>query len=456
MAVKNSTIIEKAWLEASNDFQQRIPNPSISGYAATIDALFQPYNNDLFNAFTGLLNGLNQTYVEGKVFRNPLRVLMKPSGLFGTTERHVAVRYLEAHTGRADDETLLKLELPEYREWFYSVNAPRRYEFSWPRWELQRAFAEDGYGYNDLLARTLDQQISSNEYDQMQIMIQMFAEADHRLGNGLFRHQLSAAPTTKSTAEELAIAIRTYAGRMKFPTQNYNHIDIPVFENPETLILWVTPETDAVFDIAWLANVFNMDVANLNYRKVVIPEFPLKNVYAALTSEDFIFCREMGYGVEPPFYNPSQRAYKYYLFDSEMIGINPVANCVLFTTESGSTIPTVTFTPSGFAFSPDTGYVVPGGTLQLHYALQGSISNDSEGLIEVQPDAATFEVAAVDSNNAPVALNARTYVDDYGVLHVQKTGISATDVITVTATAAYVNPSGSTSTYTDTFTATVA
>lgn len=455
MAVKNSTILEKAWLEGSNDFQQRIPNPAISGYAATVNALFEPYNNDLFNAFTGLLNGLNQTYVEGKVFRNPLRVLMKPSGLFGTTERHVCVRWMQSHTALPSSECLLKLELPEFREWFYSVNAPRRYEFSWPRWELQRAFAEDGYGYNDLLARTLDQQISSNEYDQMNIMIQMFAEADHRLGNGLFRHHLSAAPTTKSTAEELAIAIRSYAGRMKFPTQLYNHIDVATTETPETLVLWLTPEVDAVFDIAWMANVFNMDIAQLNYRKVIIPEFPLKNVYAALTSEDFIYCREIGYGVEPPFYNPEQRAYKYYLFDSEMIGINPVANCVLFTTEAATNIPTVTFTPSGFAFSPDSGYIVPGEPLQLHYALQGSISNDSEGLIEVQPDSATFTIAGVDSNSDPISLNSRTYVDDYGVLHTQKS-LSSGDVLTITATAAYVNPGGATTTYTDDFTATVA
>ena len=73
MAVKNSTILERAWLEGSNDFQQRIPNPSVSGYAATFNALFDPMNNDLFNQFSGLLNGIIGTYVEGQEFENPLR-----------------------------------------------------------------------------------------------------------------------------------------------------------------------------------------------------------------------------------------------------------------------------------------------------------------------------------------------------------------------------------------------
>ena len=93
--------------------------------------------------------------------------------------------------------------------------------------------------------------------------------------------------------------------------------------------------------------------------------------------------------------------------------------------------------------------------MQLHYSLLGSVSNDSLGLIGVEPDSATFEVAASRSGDA-IPLNTRTYVDERGVLHVQKTGLEADDVITVTATDAYVDPSGLvTSSFTDTFTATV-
>ena len=69
-----------------------------------------------------------------------------------------------------------------------------------------------------------------------------------------------------------------------------------------------------------------------------------------------------------------------------------------------------------------------------------------------------YEVAAsrtVENQTAAVALNSRTYVDNYGILHVQKSGIETGDVITVTAKAVYVNPSGSTSAYTDTATVTI-
>lgn len=456
MSVLNSTILERAWLSASNDFQQRIPNPSIAGYANSVENLFAPLNNDLFNEFCGLLNGLNATYVDIKRFESPLRSLMKPAQSWGNSERHVAVKYLQAHAGRFDDETLLKVEKPEFVEWFYSVNEPRRYEFSWSRQEIARAFAADGYGYDDLLNATITQMLSSAEYDRMNIMLQMFAEADARMG-GLYRYNLSAAPTTESTGKELLTGIRAVAGRMQFPTMLYNHIPVPVHESPDTLILWLTPEVRANLDVQTLSAVFQLDFANIQYRVITIPEFPIPNVYAALTSEDFIYCRDFMSGMEPPFYNPGNRTMKYYYWQNELLGVNPAANCVLFSTDANTAIPTITMTPSGIEFSPDTGNIEPGGTLDTHIFLRGSLSASSggTGVIGIEPDAATYEIAGVDSSNNALTLNSRTYVDSYGIFHLQKTGVEVGSVLTITATAAYVNPSGSTSTYTDTFAATV-
>lgn len=437
-------------LEGSNEFQQRIPNPAISGMASAVEAIFDPYNSDMYNEFSHLLNGIMMTYVYSRRFENPLRELKKPARVFGNTERMVAVNYLKARSFNPESESLLRVDAPEYQEWFFSVNYRVKYKFNFSRTDMRRAFSEDGYGFNELLQATLDAQISSDQYDEMNTMIQMFAEAEHRWG--IFKQGVSA-PVDKETAESLAIAIRAAANRLKFPTTYYNAIDVPVFETPETLVLWVTPDVDAILDIAWLANVFNMSVAELNYRKIVIPEFPIPGVYAALTSEDFIYMRDVEYGVYP-FWNPDTLSDAYFLHHQAMVGANPAANAILFGDFESSSIPTVTVTPTAFTFAPDTGNVAPGGELQLHYTLVGTVSGDDAGLIGVEPDSCIFEVAAARSD-AAIPLNTRTYVDERGVLHVQKTGLEADDVITVTATAAYVNPSDDTSTFTDTFTATV-
>lgn len=454
MAVLNSTILERAWLSGSNDFQQRIPNPATNAYANVVANLFAPMNNDLFNEFSGLLNGLNATYVDIKRFENPLRELKKPATQWGNSERHVAVKYLQAHAGRFDDETLLKVERPEFVEWFYSVGEPRRYEFSWSRQEMARAFAADGYGYDDLLNATITQMLSSAEYDEMNIMIQMFAEADRRM-NGLYRYNLSAAPTDESTGKELLTGIRAIAGRMQFPTMAYNHIPVPVYENRDTLILWVTPEVIANLDVNTLSAVFQLDRAEIQYRIVTIPEFPIPNVYAALTSEDFIYYRDFMTGLEPPFYNPGNRTMKYYYWANALIGINPAANCVLFTTDAETVIPTITMTPDGLEFVVNAVEVAAGDTVQLALRLTGSVEGGNiDGHIAVEPDSGMFSVSAMRGDVA-IPLNSRTYVDNYGVLHVQKSGLDIDDVITVEAKSTYINPSGSTTTYTATATATV-
>lgn len=444
MAVLNSTILERAWLSGSNDYQQRIPDPTQHDYAQHVQELFAPYNADLLNQFSMLLNGLAETYVVSKRFENPLAELKKPAMLFGNSVRGVAVNYMHAHSYKVDDETLLKLEKPEYREWFYSVAEPRRYEFSWSRYELQRVFSQDGYGFDQLLTATIDQMFSSDNYDEMNLMIQCFAEADKRIG--LYREHLSAAPTTEAAAKELLTKLRMYADRLKFPTMLYNGIDIPVHENPETLILWVTPEFAAV-DVEALASVFNLDKADVKYRKVVIPEFPIPNVYAALTSEDFIYCRDVHYGVEPPFYNPANMTYKYYLHHAQIIGVNPVANCILFTTDEQTTVPTVAVNVTGAQFAVMSGdgnsFPYLGGLVRTSFNLTGTVM-PSNTAITLQPNSATYEVtAARTSNDSTVAvpLNSRTFVDAHGVLHIQKSGLEVGDVITVTATTTYINPS---------------
>lgn len=455
MAVLNSDVLARAWLQGSDNFQQRIPNPTIQGYANTVNALFHPMNNDIFNEFSGLLNGLIATYVDIRSWENPLRVLKKSAVEFGHTERHIAVKFLQAHAGKWDDETLLKTERPEFVEWFYSVGEPRRYEFSWSRQELAQAFAQDGYGYDSLLAATIQQMLNSAHSDEMDIMVHMFAEADARIPNGLYRYHIDKVPTNKAEVETLLIGIRSTASRMEIkPTMQYNNIDVPVVEDASTLVLWVTPEMDALIDLAWLANVFQRDVAEIKYRKIVIPEFPVPNVMAALTSEDFIYYRDFMTGMEPPFYNPANRTMKYYYWANGLMGYNPAANCVLFTTDAATQIPTITVKPTALAFDSATYDVAAGGEVQLGINLTGTITGDNpDGIIAVEPDAALYSIATATGTTA--SLNSATFVDHYGVLHVQKSGLKAGDKLTVTAKSAYINPSAATTTFTATATVTI-
>ena len=453
MAVKNSTILEQIWLEGSNSYQQRLDPPSQVGLAAHVEQLFAPMNNDLFNEFSSLLNGIMSTYVYQRRFDNPYREIKKDPRRFGASERAVTVNYMQAHAFKFDDETLLKTERPEYVEWFYSTNYKVRYEFSWNRVELQQAFAEDGYGFNDLLAATLDAQMSSDNYDEMNTMLQVFAEADARFENGLYRHQVSNDFSTlearKKVAMEILEAARMYANRLKFPSVYYNALPVPVHETPETLILWIQADIEAYISVDALATLFNIDRAEVRYRTFIVPEFPIPGVYAAITSEDFIWWRDVEYGVYD-FWNPSKLEQKYYLHHWARVGANPAANCILIGDFESTNRPTVTVAPSGLTFEPAAYNVTLGGSVKTFIKLDGTVTGDELGKIGVKPDAATYVVTAEGK-----ALNTRTYVDARGVLHVQKSGLEVGDELTITATSTYTNPSGETTEYTATATATI-
>ena len=456
MAVKNSTILAKAWLSGSDDFQQRIPEPTQGMISQTINALFSPLNKRYLNQFMDVLvNRIGFTYVRGKRFENPLAVFKDGKLDYGTTIQEIAPKWIKAHSYMDDDETLLKLNRPEAAVWYHSMNREDRYDISIVRDELRQAFTEE-YGLNQLIARIMDVPINSDNYDEYRIMLHLLQEYDQRFG--FFKHELSGAPTDEETGKELLTAIRTYIGRLQFPSTLYNGVeDIPVFADPDELVLFVTPEVDANLDVQALAVLFNLDKADVPVRKILVDEFPMANAQALLTTSDFFVCKDVEYETTS-FWNPQTLATNYYLHHWGVYSISPFVPAILFTTEAGTETSTITQTVSGITLSPDSGTIEPGGTQQLTVKLTGTITDNEDGVV-VAPDAATFEVACTrgeDPDTVSVPLNARTRVDRLGVLHVQKTGLETGDVITVTATSTYLNPSGITTEYTDSSTFTVA
>ena len=455
MAQKNSTIITRAWQEGTNDFQQRIPDPTQGSIDQTVQALFDPTNRQFYNQFMDqLINRVGFSYIRGKSFENPLAVFKDGKLNYGSTIQEIAPKWIKAHSYQDDSETLLKLERPEAAVWYHSINRQDRYAISVTRAEHQQAFTSE-YGLNELIARITELPRNSDNYDEFLIMKQLIAEYEAHLG--FFKHKLSAVPTDETTGKELLTAIRTYVGKLQFPSTLYNALnvtDIPVFAKPNELVLFVTPETDASLDVNTLAQLFNLDKAEVQVRKVIIDEFPIPNAVALLTTEDFFVCKDSVYETTS-FYNPETLSTKYYLHHIGTYSVSPFVPCVLFEVGEESTeIETITQTVTGLNLTADPATAEPGDIIQLKPELQGSVTNDA---IDVAPDSCTYTVSASSaaSGGTPIQLNSRTYVDRNARLHIQKSGLAAGNVITVTATSTYYNPSDTTTPQTATATVTI-
>lgn len=461
MAVNNSTILGKLWLNGTNDYQQRVPDPTQSNVSATMKCLFSPMNGNLYNQFIdSFVNLIGQQRVHQSIWENPLTPFKGATLTYGSTIQESAPQWIKAHAYKDSAQDLLKLERPEFAVWYHSVNRWDKYPISIVRDEIEMAF-RDEYGLNRLINSIMNTPINSDNYDEYLLMINLIAEYEQRWG--FFKHKLSAFPTDEASGKELLTALRTYADLLKFPSTLYNAapIEVPVFAQPRELILLISAAASASVDVNTLSGVFQLDKADIQYRKIVVPELPVPNAVALLTTDAFFVCNDKLYETGS-FYDPNTLATKYILHHWEVVSASPFVPAILFTTDAGTTVPVLTQTVTGLTLTSAENTVEPGGEVQMTATIQGTLSPaDEAGQIVVAPDAATWTVTATRTSGEPavttaVDLNSRTYVDRFGILHVQKSNIKAGDVIAVEATSTYINPSGATTEYTATTNVTVA
>lgn len=455
MATDNYTILHDIWLRGTNDYQQRVPEPTQSNIDATMGALFDPMNQNYFNQFMdALIMRIGTTYVHQQSFTNPLREFKKPQLIYGSTIQEMIPKWIRAHSYIDDAEDVFKMARPDARVWYHSQNRRDRYDITVNDVELRTAFTQDN-GLNKLVSSIMQVPINSDEYDEYRIMMQLIAIYEQKWG--FYKHALSAAPTNEATGKEFLQALRSYAGLLRFPSTTYNNgalPDIPIFVNPDELILLVTPQTQAALDVQTLAVLFHMEKAEIEYRTILVDQFPIANddCVALLTTRDFFMCCDTVYR-NTSMYNPKTLGINYFLHHWGVYSVSPFVPAIMFTVGGQTTtIDTVTQTVTGMTISPATDTVSAGEDVELTVSLTGSLNPDVPYL-KVAPSAATY-VTTVMRNDEPVS-SPRTRVDEYGILHVART-LEVGDEITVTATSTYVNPSGDTTEYTATGTYTVA
>lgn len=458
MATDNTTIAGRVYLSATNDFQQRVPDPTIAGIDATSKFLFKPNNGRYLNEFIdAYINRVGDQIIHNKEWENPLRVFKGAAMRYGSSIQESALKWIKAHTYNIEDSALEKISRPEAGVWYHTVNREDRYDITLEYPDLRQAFLDE-YGLNRLIDAVLTVPRNSDNYDEYLCMMAQMSYYEKNWG--FFKHHVSGEPTDEATGKEFLKAVRAYASKLKFPTALYSPVSaecgIPVFANPEELVLFITADAMASVDVDTLAGIFNLDKADIKYRTVVVPDIPVPNAFALLTTDAFFVCEDFLYANES-FYNPSTYSTNYYLHHWEVVSCSPFVPAILFTTDAATDIPTLTQAVTDVTITAASQRLKPGETTQMSVKLVGTVTADELG-IDVEPNAVTWSVSAetATANGKPIALNTATRVDRLGVLHVQKSGLEAGNVLHVTGTTSYVNPSGPTKLHTKTVDITIA
>lgn len=451
MAVDNATILDKVRLKGTDDYQQRIPSATQTGVANTMRYLFDPMNRQYLNdCVWNMVNRIGLTVMaQNAPFENPLSIFKKENLYWGSTVQEIAVKWIKAHGYKDDAEDLLKMHRPEAAAWFYEMNRKDQYPISWTDDELRQAFVDD-FGLNRFVAQIMETPRNSDNYDEMNIMLALIRRYEQTLG--FYKVHLDAAPTDEASAKTLLKSLRAVAGRMRFPSTQYNALnvtDIPTYANPQQMVLLIEPEYLASLDVDGLSAVFQLDKADVPYRIIQVPNLGIPGAVALLVSTDWYQVRDTLYGTTQ-FYNPQTLTNTLYLNHWGIYGVSPFTPCALFTTDAGTSINVVTQTVTDLTMTPTTTNVAPGDVVQLVPKLTATVTPTGTP-IEVAPNAATYNVTALQPSTAganPIKLNVNTFVDNEARLHVQRDGLKNNDILNVEALATYINPNGTTETYT--------
>lgn len=472
--VDNTTILANAFLEASSDFQQRVPDPSQQGVAQVAKFLFKPMNKRYLNEFMNIfVNRIAGEIVHQKEFRNPLKS-KREAFEYGTTIEEIALDFVKAHAYKDDwghrinDLTnILKVYRPTGEVAYHSVNRWDQYPISINRLELRAAFTGE-YGLNKLASAIMQVPYNSAEYDEYGYYKQLIAEHEYRHGH--FKHQC-AYPVDDTTGKAFLRALRAYADKITIPTKLYNagDADVPVWVSRDELpsmVLYIEADAKASLDVDTLSSVFQLDKAEVQYRIQFIDSIPIPGAFALLTTEDYFVCADYDISNDS-FYNPQTKTETWYYTVVGMYSTSPFVPAILFTTQSGTVNATVTEAVSGLTITPLTANVTPGEQLALVTSIQGTLTADPATYVippavSVAPDSCTFDLSATlstttgEGNDAvttveAVELGTDTYVDRFGILHVGTT-VPVGAVIVVTATSTYIPASGTAETATATIT----
>jgi len=449
----NTTVLANAMLSMSTDFQQRVPDPSQQGVARVSEFLFKPMNRKYLNEFMDMfVNQIAAQLVTQREFRNPLK--RKRADLtYGSTVQEIELDFIKAHAykddwgHRVDDITnLLKVYRPDGQVAYHSVNRFDQYPISINDIELRAAFQSE-YGLNELAAKIMQVPFNSSEYDEYQYYKQIMAE--HEYHQGFYKHQC-AYPVDETTGKAFLRALRGYADKLTIPSRLYNakNATIPTWINADersSMVLYIEADAKASLDVDTLSSVFQLDKAEAQYRIQFIDSIPIPGAFALLTTEDFWVCADYGIYNES-FRNPQTLTTNYYLTIIGMYSASPFVPAILFTTEEGTVNNLVTETVTGLTVTPNTANVEQGGQIALVASITGTLAPTPNTYVipksvQVAPDSVTWELSAVDGDNAPVALDIDTYIDRFGILHVGTT-VPAGTVIKATAKSTYIPAEG--------------
>lgn len=309
----NAEILNTIRANASTEYQERVPEAlGVGGNVSNVFTQYPTMKNEFLNALT---NKIARTLFYSKVFDNPLKALHKGILPYGYSLEQIFVNMAESkgfweHWDVSGDEVkdLVGKKKPDIKLLYIERNFAYKYKTTISDQQLRTAF-HDQNG----LSRLVEQVVASvyskayfDEFNDMKRVLTAHAQANYlgydsstgkitekALSNTVLPGGKSPAvmvvgeyTSQEEKGKAISKAIRTVAGKMAFPSQQYNSANVNQWSERQQLIYITTPEEQAELDVEVLAHAFNMSKADVNVRVIIVDELPsVFNIESANATE---------------------------------------------------------------------------------------------------------------------------------------------------------------------------
>lgn len=394
---------------------------------------YEAYQNSFIDA---LVNRIGMAIVTSKTWDNPWARFKKGTLEMGETVEEIFANIGKVHSydpHQAESEWM-KREMPDVRAAFHRLNFQKFYKVTIQEYELRQAFIA-WQEMTDLIARVTSTLYTGMNLDEFTMMKYMICRAV--LNAELHYVNVTAQATDPKDAVK---KMRSYARKMTYLTNDYNQAGVYNATDYRDNYIFIDADYEANMDVEVLAAAFNMDKAEFIGHLIVVDSFTahdeerLKMLFNEVDNDNYVpftqaeltsLGKLAGIMCSVDFWmvfdvlqtmrqqNNGQGLYwNYWLHAWKIFSISPFANCVVFTSETGSI--------SSVEVSPATANMTPGTSMQF------TATATKSGIIDTS---VKWSIAAAEGDT----LATGTKITPDGVLYIGATQ-SATDQVIVTAT----------------------
>lgn len=381
-------------------------------------------DKNIMNGFiNSLINKIATSNIISRMYNNPLSRLKSTDVPMGSTIEEIFVNPATDVGYQKDGAMLLKTTKPDGKTAYFGLNRQSTYPTSISKNELKQAFTSEN-AFMSLYNKIITTLYSGDQIDEF-ILTKAVVSKTIDEGN------ITVIDSDIAQPKAIAKAISNMSKAFSFPSTKfapYNKINASLFtaedkecitfcplEN-QVLLLRADVETEINFEI--LANMFNMQLAEIKAMTILVDSFPAENyeIYAVLCDKDSIQIRDNTFEADN-FYNGSNMTYNVWLQHWQFIFCSTFGNMVAFGKTKSADATSVTVTGASTI-------TTDGGTTKLTATVAPDVLNDN-----VTWTSSNTAVATVDSTGTVTALTNGTVT--ITATSVQTPTVSGTKSITI-------------------------